>query len=74
MWAEGCILIGGMGYHYWVKHYSRRSKHGINGGKISKCTIMRGDETVCNYDRSWDVEPADDDTRFALEILLYDYN
>ena len=74
MWKEGVILIGGKGYHYWVKHYARRSQFGIDGGKISKCMIKRGEEIVCNYDRGWDVEPADADTRFALEILLYDYN
>ena len=33
-----------------------------------------GEEIVCNYDRGWDVEPVDDNTRIALEILLYDYN
>ena len=36
--------------------------------------IKRGEEIVCNYDRGWDVEPVDDNTRIALEILLYDYN
>ena len=74
MWKEGVILIGGKGYRYWVKLYARRSQFGIDGGKISKCMIKRGEEIVCNYDRGWDVEPADADTRFALEILLYDYN
>lgn len=74
MWAEGTILIGGKGYRYWVKHYVRRSEFGINGGKISKCMIKRGGKIVCNYDRGWDVEPVDDNTRVALEILLYDYN
>lgn len=74
MWAEGTILISGKGYRYWVKHYVRRSQYGINGGKISKCMIKRGGEIVCNYDRGWDVEPVDDNTRVALEILLYDYN
>lgn len=74
MWAEGTILIGGKGYRYWVKHYARRSQYGINGGKISKCMIKRSEEIVCNYDRGWDVEPVDDNTRIALEILLYDYN
>ena len=74
MWKEGAILIGGKGYRYWVKHYEEGSQFGIDGGRISKLMIKRGGEIVCNYDRGWDVEPVDDNTRVALEILLYDYN
>ena len=74
MWKEGTILIGGKGYRYWVKHYERGSQYGIKGGRISKLMIKRDGEIVCNYDRGWDVEPVDTNTRVALEILLYDYN
>ena len=74
MWKEGAILISGKGYRYWVKHYEEGSLFGIDGGRISKLMIKRGGEIVCNYDRGWDVEPVDDNTRVALEILLYDYN
>jgi len=68
------ILIGGKGYRYWVKHYEEGSQFGIDGGRISKLMIKRGGEIVCNYDRGWDVEAVDEDTEFALAILLKDFN
>ncbi len=74
MWKEGAILIGGKGYRYWVKHYEEGSQFGIDGGRISKLMIKRGGEIVCNYDRGWDVEAVDEDTEFALAILLKDFN
>ena len=74
MWKEGVILINHCGYHYWVKQYDEGSQYGIDGGRISKLTIKRNGEIVCNYDRGWDIEPVDTNTRVALQILLYDYN
>ena len=50
------------------------SKYGINGGRISKLTLKRNGAVVANYDRGWDVEPADHDTQLALEILLHSEN
>ena len=43
---------------------------GINGGRISKLTINKGKEKVANYDRGWDIEPTDEDTKAVLELLL----
>lgn len=74
MWKEGSILIGGKGYRYWVKQYDEGSQLGIVGGRISKLMIKRGGEIVCNYDRGWDIKPVDEDTEFALAILIKDYN
>lgn len=74
MWKEGVILINHRGYHYWVKQYDEGSQYGIDGGRISKLTIKRNGEIVCNYDRGWDMEAVDEDTQMALAILLYDYN
>ena len=74
MWKEGAILIGGKGYRYWVKYYEEGSQFGIDGGRISKLMIKRGGEIVCNYDRGGDGEAGDEDTEFALAILLKDYN
>ena len=50
------------------------SQFGIEGGRISKLMLKRNDTIVCNYDRGWDIEPADPDTRLALEILLHGEN
>ena len=43
-------------------------------GRISKLTLQRKEQTVCNYDRGWDVKPVDEETQIALEILLQQYN
>ena len=74
MWKEGTILISGKGYRYWVKNYEEGSQFGIDGGRISKLMIKRGGEIVCNYDRGWDIKPVDEDTEFALAILLKNFN
>ncbi len=73
MWKEGSIRVGSSIFHYWAKVYDEGSIYGINGGRISKLTLKRDGEFVCNYDRGWDVEPADPDTQTALQILLYSY-
>lgn len=74
MWREGTIIINKKGYRYWVKHFDEGSQFGINGGRISKLMIKRDVETVCNYDRGWDIKPVDEDTEFALAIIMNDYN
>ena len=74
MWKEGSILIGGKGYRYWVKQFDEGSQYGIDGGRISKLTLKRKDQIVCNYDRGWDIRPVDEDTEMALQILLYSEN
>lgn len=74
MWREGTIIINKKGYRYWVKHFDEGSQFGIDGGRISKLMIKRSGEIVCNYDRGWDINPVDEDTEFALAILMKDYN
>ena len=74
MWGEGTIVIKKNGYRYWVKHFNEGSPFGIDGGRISKLMIKRSGETVCNYDRGWDINPVDEDTEFAVAILMKDYN
>ena len=43
MWKEGTIGIPKKGgytvVHYWAKVYEKKSKYGIEGGKISKATL-----------------------------------
>ena len=57
-----------------MKQYDKGSKWGIDGGRISKLMLKRDGEIVCNYDRGWDVEPADENTQLALELLLHSEN
>ena len=73
-WKEGSIGIHGKAYHYWIKQYATGSEYGIDGGRISKLMIRRQGDIVCNYDRGWDVEPVDEDTQLALDIILHTEN
>jgi hypothetical protein len=78
MWSEGIIACpkAGTKFKYWVKHYEAPSEvYGIDGGKISKLTIRRHGEShdLVNYDRGWDVEPADE-ARAVYAIILAKYN
>lgn len=73
LWQEGALRVYDDNYHYWVKVYETGSIYGIDGGRVSKLTIKRGGETVANYDRDWDVEPIDEGTKLAMEIILHQY-
>lgn len=80
-WHEGTIGIpqkdgSSKIAHYWVKAFEEGNEWGINGGKISKLSIKIDGEWVANYDRGWDVKPADDDeaAQLAYCILLNEYN
>lgn len=74
MWKEGSIRVNGDIFHYWMKQFDEGSEWGIDGGRISKLMLKRGGKIVYNYDRSLDVAPADENTAFALEILLHSEN
>ena len=81
MWHEGTIGIpvGKEGMkiaHYWVKAYDEPSEYGINEGKISKLMIQMEGKTVVNYDRGWNIKPAEDDDQanIVLCICLDQYN
>ena len=70
LWHEGSIGWNKSRFHYWYKQYETGSQFGIEGGRISKLMLKRDDKIVANYDRGWDVEPVDEDTKAAVEILL----
>ena len=77
MWSEGIIACPATGgkYKYWVKHFEEGSEFGIDGGKVSKLTIRKLGETrdLCNYDRGWDIEPANE-AKAVYAIILQKYN
>jgi hypothetical protein len=78
MWSEGIIASPATGakYKYWVKYYGEPSEtFGIDGGKVSKLTIRKVGESrdVVNYDRDWDIEPADE-VKAVYAIILEKYN
>ena len=79
MWHFGTIGIpkedgGYVSVKYQVKVYSKGSKFGINGGRISKLWLSINDQQVANYDRGWDEEPSREEAQLALCILLNRYN
>ena len=74
MWKEGSLKVYDSVFHYWMKQHDEGSRFGIDGGRISKLMLKRDGEIVANYDRGWDVEPADNDTQLAVEILLHSDN
>jgi len=74
LWKEGTLRVYGSSFRYWAKVYDEGSEWGIEGGRVSKLEIKRDGETVCNYDRGWDIEPVDADTQLAMEIILHEYN
>lgn len=69
-WKEAIIENKGKNYKVTFKQFEEGSEFGINGGRISKLTINLGKEKVANYDRGWDIEPTDEDTKAVLELLL----
>ena len=71
MWKEGALKVGNSWFHYWIKVFDEPSWFGIEEGRISKLMLKRKGEVVCNYDRGWDIQPVDEDTENALQILLY---
>ncbi len=73
-WQEGTMRVKENIYHFWVKCFREGSEFGIEGGRISKLMLQRKGQTVCNYDRGWDVHPVDEEAQIALEILLQQYN
>ena len=74
MWKEGSLKVYDSIFHYWLKVYDEASQFGIDGGKVSKLMLKRGDTVVANYDRGWDIKPADPDTQLAVDILLHGEN
>lgn len=74
MWKESSVKVNGEVFHYWMKQYDGGSEWGIDGGRISKLMLKRDGKIVCNYDRGWDIEPNDENTQLALELLLHSEN
>lgn len=68
------LKVNGSIFHYWMKQYDDGSQFGIDGDRISKLMLKRGGAIVANYDRGWDVKPADLDTQLAVEKLLHGEN
>ena len=65
----------GKNYRVDIKHYELPSdEYGIDGGRISKLSIQdtATREILANYDRGWDVQPAEE-IRPLYELVLHKY-
>ena len=74
MWKEGSIKVNGEIFHYWMKQYEEGSEWGIEGGRISKLMLKHCGKIVCSYDRGWDIEPIDPNSKLAADILIHAEN
>lgn len=66
-WVSGKVGTGT--YQFFAKVYDEPSEKGIDGGRISKLTIKRGNvdiedypedhwsNVIVNFDRGWDIKP-----------------
>lgn len=80
-WKEGTIGIpqedgGYKAVHYWVRALKRKSKDGINGGKITNLILKVNEEIICNYNKGWELELDQNDKAalIAYSILLNEHN
>lgn len=75
---DGNWIIGKAGTFYWeIKRYETGSIYGIEEGRISKLYIKRTanlTEITANYDRGWDIEPQDIETKRLYNELIKKYN
>lgn len=76
-WKEGTIGVpqGKEKYqviHYYIKANKRRSKFGIDRGKIVGLVFNSNDETLGYYagEKGWVIEPTTEEAEIALAILM----
>lgn len=78
MCKTGSITIDGVLFLYSAKVYDEGSKYGINGGRISKLSVVKDihnegwewENCIINYDHEWDVRPEADLDKKVLDYFL----
>ena len=70
MWKKGFLKIGECVLRYSAKVYDEPSEFGIEEGRISKLEVRNEGKLIINYDRGWDVKPADELAETALMMIL----
>lgn len=70
-WGESGWVSGTIGeFRFCAKVYGAPSKHGINGGRVSKLEIKKGTMPAVNYDRGWDIRPESDEIQEIFRAVL----
>ncbi len=74
-WIRGHLLGQDIGFQ--MKVFADTSIFGINDGRVSKLFVFKGKEwtydnttIIINYDRGWDIEPAEPLGLSVLYLLL----
>ena len=77
LWKEAELKFEGKTYVATFKQFDEGSKFGIDGGRISKLTLIRKEKNekvkLANFDRGWDLEPTEE-AKAVLEVLLDNEN
>ena len=61
--------------HYWIRTTGKKSRKGINGGKIDLLRLTINDEMTAWYSSGeWGIPVSDPHSQKALEKLLKRYN
>lgn len=78
LWKEAELKFEGKTYVATFKQFDEWSKFGIDGGRISKLTLIRKGKNervkVAAFDRGWDLEASDEEAKAVLEVLLGNEN
>ena len=72
-WSEGtAFLPNGRQFRFSVKSYERPSESGIDGGRISKLTLMTEARRsiVAEYDRGWVTKPRTREQKAVCDALV----
>ena len=72
-WSEGTVhLTDGRQFRFSVKSYERPSESGIDGGRISKLTLMTEARRsiVAEYDRGWVRRPRTSPQKVVCDALV----
>lgn len=74
MWKEGSLYIKQQVIHYWIEYFDKPSIDGIEEGRISKLELCREGMVIADYDKRWNLEPADEAAEIAIAILLMEHS
>lgn len=76
-WKQGTVTHAGKKYTFQAKVYDEGSDYGINGGRVSKLSVIPegGSWGACviDYDRGWGIQPSSEHQPI-LEKILALYN
>jgi hypothetical protein len=74
-WHRGKTLFKGIEYTFTAKIFGLPSEWGIDGGVVSILEVRdSAGKRILLYDREWIEEPATDEVRAVLRIILSQFD